>query len=254
MSVPLAVVLILVILFVLLGLFIYWLIFLTEGAFLGERVVVWLYDLYAGRYDKIKDWVDDDEIYYLAEPFANDIGPLRQPPLILDVAAGTAALTRATRKAGLLPDSTWVLLDASAKMLDQGKAHLGTDPAIYFLQHSAQILPFDDDTFDVVACLEALEFFPKPEGALVELIRVLRPGGLLFTTNRVGTISAMMPGKTWSGSQVFRLHKELGQRHISIRPYLVDYEWVNSVKAGRYTPPGRAQDKTILDMLATCIE
>ena len=96
----------------------YWLIFVTEGVYLGERVVVWLYDLYAGRYDKIKEWQIWDEISYLAEPFAVEVGR-RRPPLILDVAAGTGRLAWAVTEAGLLPDARWVLLDASRPMLDQ---------------------------------------------------------------------------------------------------------------------------------------
>ncbi len=224
------------------GLFLYWLLFLTEGAYLGERVVVWLYDLYAGRYDRIKDWDMDDEIYYLAVPFVREVGEMRRPPLILDAAAGTGRLPRAVEAAGLLPDAHWVLLDASARMLDQARAHLDLGERGRFLCHTAQVLPFEDDTFDVVACLEALEFMPRPEKVLEELVRVLRPGGLLVITNRTGPIAPLMPGRTWSRDQVYRLLKELGQRQITIRPFLVDYDWVSSVKAGAYRAPGRGAE------------
>ncbi|NOX61841.1 MAG: class I SAM-dependent methyltransferase [Chloroflexi bacterium] len=221
------------------GLFLYWLLFLTEGAYLGERVVVWLYDLYAGRYDRIKDWNMEDEIDYLAIPFVRAVGP-RRPPLILDVAAGTGRLTRAVEAAGLLPDAYWVLLDASPRMLARARAALNLGERGRFLCHTAQVLPFEDNTFDVVACLEALEFMPHPDAVLKELVRVLRPGGLLVITNRTGPIARFMPGRTWSREQVYRLLKALDQRQIIIRPFLVDYEWVSSIKAGAYQPPGRA--------------
>jgi len=81
----------------------YWLFFLTEGAYLGERVVVWLYDLYARRYDAIKNWDIQDEIEYLAAPFVAEVGERRRPPLILDVAAGSGRLTLAVQRSG----STW---------------------------------------------------------------------------------------------------------------------------------------------------
>ena len=231
------------------GLIIYWLLFLTEGAYLGERVVIWLYDVYAGRYDNIKQWDEEEEIIYLAQPFAAGIDAKRRPPLILDVAAGTGRLTRAVRAAGLLPDARWVLLDASEKMLIQAANHLGTGPKLHYIQHSAQLLPFDNATFDVVACLEALEFMPKPEAVLAELVRVLRPGGLLVTTNRTGPVARLMPGRIWTHSAVYQLHRDLGQRHISIRPFLVDYEWVSSAKAGAFRSPGRATDPTLIGNL-----
>ena len=228
------------------GLVIYWLVFLTEGAYLGERVVVWLYDLYAGRYDDIKQWDEEEEIDYLARPFAVELGELRRPPLILDVAAGTGRLTRALRAAELLPDARWVLLDASEKMLMQAARQLGKNPKLHYIRRSAQQLPFDDATFDAVTCFEALEFMPDPGATLAELVRVLRPGGLLVTTNRTGPIARLMPGRTWTHASVYRLHRDLGQRHISIRPFLVDYEWVSSAKAGSFRPPGRADAPTLI--------
>lgn len=223
----------------LLLLFLYWLLFLTEGAYLGKRVVIWLYDLYARRYDSIKEWSMEDEIAYLVEPFLRELGPLRQPPLILDAAAGTGRLARAVYAAQALPDATWLLLDGSAKMLTEAQKHLQGHDRVFYLQQTLSPLPFADDTFDVVTCLEALEFMPRPETALAELVRVLRPGGYLLITNRVGWIARLMPGRTWSQQHLFQLLKDLGQRHITIRPFLVDYQWASSVKAGGYQPPGR---------------
>ncbi len=230
---------------VLIALVIYWLLFLTEGAYLGERVVVWLYDLYARRYDAIKEWDLQDEIEYLAEPFAAEVGQRLSPPLILDVAAGSGRLTLAVRSGGLLPAARWVLLDASRNMLAQARNRLGVDERLHYVRHSAQSLPFEDALFDVVACMEALEFLPDPEGALDELVRVLRPGGLLFITNRTGAGARFMPGRVWSHSQVFQLLKAREMRNISIRPFLVDYEWVTAVKKGRHRPPGRANSPDV---------
>jgi SAM-dependent methyltransferase len=44
---------------------------------------------------------------------------------------------------------------------------------------TALSLPFADDTFDKVICSEVLEHIPDYRGALREIERVLRPGGLL---------------------------------------------------------------------------
>jgi len=47
-------------------------------------------------------------------------------------------------------------------------------------QADAQALPFADDAFDAVLCVDAFEHFPEPGEALREFRRVLRPGGVFF--------------------------------------------------------------------------
>ncbi len=226
----------------LLGLLLYWLIFITEGAYLGRRAVILLYDLYARRYDDIKEWSMVDEATYVARPFVREVGALRQPALILDAAAGTGRLARAVVEAGLMPDATWVLLDGSAHMLAEAQKHLqGAGVTCYFIHHAMPDLPFPDAMFDVVTCMEALEFIPHPERALAELVRVLRPGGYLLITNRIGWSARLMPGRTWSKQRLYQLLQALDQRHISIRPFLVDYQWASSVKPGIFQRPGRAK-------------
>lgn len=46
----------------------------------------------------------------------------------------------------------------------------------------AGFLPFEGDTFDVALCLEVFEHLFAPADVAAEILRVLRPGGVLITT------------------------------------------------------------------------
>ena len=59
--------------------------------------------------------------------------------------------------------------------LDQSDPHKRVD----LIRGSAFSLPFADHSFDKVICSEVLEHLPSYEDALLELKRVLKPGGLL---------------------------------------------------------------------------
>lgn len=50
------------------------------------------------------------------------------------------------------------------------------------VQGDALAMPFDDGEFDVVVASEILEHIPADEGAIAELVRILKPGGALAVT------------------------------------------------------------------------
>jgi len=54
---------------------------------------------------------------------------------------------------------------------------------VSFVQGDARELPFADDSFDRVLCAETLEWVNPRERAMSELVRVLKPGGLLLVTH-----------------------------------------------------------------------
>jgi SAM-dependent methyltransferase len=67
-------------------------------------------------------------------------------------------------------------VDVDAEILEEaGKAY--PDPAFRFLQVSGGILPFDAESFDMVAISKALHHVRDPELTLREMKRVLRKGG-----------------------------------------------------------------------------
>jgi len=55
-----------VLLLAVLALLLYWQINLAEGVYLGRRVVIWLYDRFAPRYDTVKQFDEHDEAWFLA--------------------------------------------------------------------------------------------------------------------------------------------------------------------------------------------
>lgn len=214
---------------------VWWLIFETEGVYLGRRVVVALYDLYAARYDRIKQFDEIADISLISQPLLDRISPV-EDPLMLDVATGTArvplVMARNARFQGHV-----IGLDASRRMLDKAREKIISghfESFITLLHHDASELPFEDCSFDVVTCLEALEFMPRPREALAELIRVLRPGGLLLTTIRIDT--RWMPSRTWSAEKMRRELERLGMRDIDIAIWQEDYSQVWAMKAGRSRP------------------
>ncbi len=213
----------------------YWQLVIAEGAYLGRRVVVLLYDWSARAYERIKQYDVGDEQWFLGLPLTEALQWLPHP-LVLDVATGTGRLPRALfRQPGF--DGRVIGLDLSRKMLHQA---VGTTAPfadrLTLIWQDAENLPFADDTFDAVACLEALEFMPHPALVLAEMVRVLRPGGVLLTTNRIGRQARLLPGRTFSRQQMEQHLRSLPLEQIRIRPWQVEYELVWARKTG--TPRG----------------
>jgi ubiquinone/menaquinone biosynthesis C-methylase UbiE len=209
----------------------YWQLVLAEGAHLGARAVVWMYDLTAPRYDRLKDFDPEVEAGTLGLPLALALAAA-PAPRVLDVACGTSRLARA-----LLPqiafDGTVLNADLSARMLRQGRPHLAPWPGrAAWLQSPADRLPFAAASFDAVACLEALEFLPSASAALAECLRVLRPGGVLVVTNRIGPRAWIMPGKTFTRRAFRRCLAALPLAQVEVLPWQIEYDLVFARKAG----------------------
>jgi ubiquinone/menaquinone biosynthesis C-methylase UbiE len=98
------------------------------------------------------------------------------PGRVLEIAAGTGALTRAL--AAALPQSTAIVAtDLNQPMLDHAAAQQRGDTRITWRQADALALPFEDASFDLVACQFGVMFFPDKVQGYREARRVLKPGG-----------------------------------------------------------------------------
>lgn len=115
------------------------------------------------------------------EPYAADLAAraaVCAPSQVLEVAAGTGAVTRALARA--LPEATTIVAtDLNPPMLDRAAA-VGASRPILWQQADAQQLPFDDGSFDLVICQFGAMFFPDRPKAFAEARRVLKPGGMLL--------------------------------------------------------------------------
>jgi ubiquinone/menaquinone biosynthesis C-methylase UbiE len=219
----------------LLSLLVYWQLAIAEGAYLGRYVVTLLYDWFAPRYDRVKQFQPATDTILLAMPImryldrreANNKSRL---PEVLDVATGTGRLPQT-----LLAQDHFhghiVALDLSARMLAQGQAKLSAYPKrVTWMLHDAQRLPFENDRFDVVTCLESLEFFPRPLEAVCEMARVLKPGGLLMISNRIGPDAWKLPNRTMPTAIFVSWLSQTGLHEIEANRWLIDYDLIRTIK------------------------
>jgi SAM-dependent methyltransferase len=99
-----------------------------------------------------------------------------------------ADVTALDMDAGELKDVAGML----AAMDEAGEAPPGA--LARAVRGTAYALPFADASFDRVVASEVLEHLPQDRDAMAELVRVLRPGGLLAVTVRGG-------GRSWSAGR-----------------------------------------------------
>lgn len=210
---------------------IYWELVLCEGAHLGPRVVAATYDWVAERYDAgIKKFDPTTESVILGLPLATALIEV-DAPRVLDLAAGTGRTSRALLRE-LAFDGTVVNVDLAARMLAVGRAampepHRGR--AIW-LRGMVERLPFGDDTFDAVVCLEALEFLPDVEATLREALRVLRPDGVLLVTHRVGWNARLILGHHLSRPAFTALLTRLPITAVRVERWQVEYDLIWATK------------------------
>jgi len=155
---------------------------------------------------------------------------------VLDVATGTGRLPRAILRQPPF-DGRIIALDLSQGMLDEAVRRTAQfSDRLTFIHQGASQLPFKDNRFDAVTCIEALEFMPHPMHVLDELIRVLRPGGVLLVTNRIGPDARFLPGRAFDPDEFEEILQQRVLEQVKTRTWQVDYSLVWAVKDG--TPRG----------------
>jgi ubiquinone/menaquinone biosynthesis C-methylase UbiE len=116
------------------------------------------------------------------EPYALDLAARlakTRPATVLETAAGTGVVTRALA-AALPAETRLTITDLNQPMLDHAKSRQPADSRITWRQADALALPFEDRSFDAVACQFGAMFFPDKVQGYKEARRVLKPGGHFF--------------------------------------------------------------------------
>jgi methyltransferase, UbiE/COQ5 family len=99
---------------------------------------------------------------------------------MLDVPCGTGIFTKDLYLS--MQDSQIVALDYSIQMIERFKLALEGHECnhITFVQGDVGALQYEDETFDLVLCMNGYQCFPDKDGALSEIKRVLKHGGLFI--------------------------------------------------------------------------
>lgn len=114
---------------------------------------------------------------------------------ILDIGSGAGQILGHLLSA-THPDARLVACDLSHQMLKRARNRMGSQRPNYL---SADItnLPFQDEAFDCVTCGWVLEYVVDPKHALMEIQRVLQPGGSLFLLATEDKFAGMLNSRAW---------------------------------------------------------
>ena len=141
------------------------------------------FDGWAETYDR--SWINplffEPTYRTLLEEIVRWRGDDRTPIAALDIGCGTGTL--ATLLAGSSLPVHVTALDYTPVMirLARDKArHAGLLDACTFVRGDAEHLPVESRRFDLVTCSHSFHHYPDQQAAVIEMRRVLRPGGRLM--------------------------------------------------------------------------
>lgn len=180
-----------------------------------------VFESVAARYDVMNDLMSAG-MHRLWKRFAVELSGVRPGARVLDIAGGTADMTRLfSDKAGptgevWLTDINGAMLAVGRdRMLDEGRA----GPAV---QCDAERLPFPSAYFDVTCIAFGLRNVTRKENALAEMQRVLKPGGRAVVLEFSRIAAPLKPAYDWYSFNVLpRMGKLVAGDEASYR-YLAE--------------------------------
>lgn len=180
-----------------------------------------VFESVAGKYDVMNDLMSAG-LHRLWKRFAVELAGVRSGARVLDIAGGTADMTRLfSDKAG--PTGEVWLTDINGAMLAVGRDRMldagRTGPAA---QCDAERLPFPANYFDVTCIAFGLRNVTRKENALAEMRRVLKPGGRAVVLEFSRIAAPLQPVYDWYSFNVLpRMGKLIAGDEASYR-YLAE--------------------------------
>lgn len=105
---------------------------------------------------------------------------VRPPMTVLDVAAGNGNFALEAARLG----AEVTAADMSPRMVELGRERCAAEGIdITWMEADAESLPFPDASFDLVASVFGAMFAPRPELVANELLRTVKPGGIVAMAN-----------------------------------------------------------------------
>jgi SAM-dependent methyltransferase len=174
---------------------------------------------------------------------ADEIGRLPAGSGVLDVPCGGGVALRGLRPGQGL---AFVAADLSPRMLARTRRSAdrrGVGDQVTTVECDVAALPFGEASYDLVVSFTGLHCFPDPRAAVLEMGRVLRPGGVLSGSalldgtgvrheplRRVGR-AAHLIGPSGSADDVRRWLGEAGLEQVSVR-VTGALGWFRGVRSG----------------------
>ena len=145
-----------------------------------QGLVKEVFDSVAGKYDLMND-VMSMGTHRLWKNYTISSSNVKEGDHVLDIAGGTGDLAIKFRKK-VGTSGKVILSDINESMLHEGRKNLINHGIIdvEFVQANAELLPFEDNTFDCVSIAFGLRNVTDKDAALKQMYRVLKKGGTLL--------------------------------------------------------------------------
>jgi demethylmenaquinone methyltransferase / 2-methoxy-6-polyprenyl-1,4-benzoquinol methylase len=182
-------------------------------------------DLFSGlprRYDELSAALSFWQDPRWRRALVGELAP-RPGQRILDVATGTGMVAAELLRRA---DCEIVGIDQSPQMLARARARFASTPAarVELVEGQAEELPFADASFDALSFTYLLRYVEDPAATMVELARVVRPGG------RVASLEFGVP--PWAPARAaWRLYTAVGLPTLG---RLASRDWA---RVGRFLGP-----------------
>jgi len=157
---------------------------------------------------------------------------------IIDVASGAGQIAIPMSRAGAKVTG----VDIASNLIEQARARAQAENLdARFDEGDAEMLPYDDGSFDLVVSLIGAMFAPRPELVSAELKRVCRPGGKIIMGNwtptgfvgqmfkihgkHVPSSAIMPPPVKWGDEETIRQRFNDGISHLKLSRRLYPFRY-----------------------------